>query len=77
MDEESQVYFIDSDQLPPEALKRKHQLETDPSVRSDHMKYFHELEVLDSDVKDIVLLEFAAYDYDRYTAADVRRALSH
>lgn len=77
IDEESQVYFIDSDQLPPEALKRKHQLENDPSVRSDHMKYLPGMEVLDSDVKDIVLREFAAYDYDRYTAADVRRALSH
>ncbi|MCD8353916.1 MAG: 2-iminoacetate synthase ThiH [Clostridiales bacterium] len=77
IDEESQVYFIDSDQLPPEALKRKHQLENDPSVRSDHMKYLPGMEVLDSDVKDIVLREFAAYDYDRYTADDVRRALSH
>ncbi|MCD8052175.1 MAG: 2-iminoacetate synthase ThiH [Clostridiales bacterium] len=77
IDEESQVYFIDSDQLPPEALKRKHQLENDPSARSDHMQYLPGMEVLDSDVKDVVLREFAAYDYDRYTAADVRRALSH
>ncbi len=77
IDEESQVYFIDSDQLPPEALARKHQLESDPSVRSDHMKYLADMEVIDSDVKDIVLREFASYDYNRYTADDVRRALSH
>ena len=77
IDEESQVYFIDSDQLPPEALKRKHQLESDPSVRSDHMKYLADMEIIYSDVKDIVLREFNSYDYNQYTAADVRRALSH
>ena len=77
IDEESQVYFIDSDQLPPEVLERKHQLENDPSVRSDHMKYMAGMEILDSDIKDIVLREFAAYDYDKYTADDVRLALSH
>lgn len=77
IDEESQVYFIDSDQLPPEALKRKHQLESDPSVRSDHMKYLADMEIIDSDVKDIVLRECASFDYSQYTAADVRRALSH
>ena len=77
IDEESQVYFIDSDQLPPEALKRKHQLESDPSVRSDHMKYLADMEIIDSDVKDIVLREFNSFDYNQYTAADVRRALSH
>ena len=68
IDEESQVYFIDSDQLPPEVLERKHQLENDSSVRSDHMKYMAGMEILDSDIKDIVLREFAAYDYDKYTA---------
>ena len=39
MNEENQVYFIDSDQLPPSALERKHRLEQDPSFRADHMKY--------------------------------------
>lgn len=77
IDEESQVYFIDSDQLPLEALKRKHQLESDPSIRSDHMKYLADMEIIDSDVKDIVLRECASFDYNQYTAADVRRALSH
>lgn len=76
MDEESQVYFIDSDQLPPEALARKHRLEQDPSVRTDHMKYLEGMEIIDSDVKDIVLREFAAYHPERYTADHVRRALS-
>ena len=39
MNEENQVYFIDSDQLPPAALERKHKLEQDPSFRTDYMKY--------------------------------------
>ncbi len=77
IDEESQVYFIDSDQLPLEALNRKHQLESDPSIRSDHMKYLADMEIIDSDVKNIVLRECASFDYSQYTAADVRRALSH
>ena len=43
MNEENQVYFVDSDQLPPEVLARKHALENDPSVRSDHMKYLADM----------------------------------
>lgn len=75
--EENKVYFIDSDQLPPAALARKHAVETDPSCRTDHMKYMPGMEILDSDIKDIVLKAVDEYDYDSYTAADVRRALSH
>lgn len=75
--EENKVYFIDSDQLPPAALARKHAVETDPSCRTDHMKYMPGMEILDSDIKDIVLKAMDEYDYDSYTAADVRRALSH
>ena len=39
MNEENQVYFVDSDQLPPAALERKHRLEQDPSFRTNHMEY--------------------------------------
>mgnify|MGYP007077726293 CR=1 FL=1 len=35
------------------------------------------MEVLDSDIMDRVVAEMDAYDYDQYTAADVRAALSH
>lgn len=77
MNEENQVYFVDSDQLPPEALERKHALESDPSVRSDHMKYLAGMEIIDSDVKDRVLQAMDEFDYNSYTAADVERALSH
>ena len=45
--------------------------------RIDHMKYLPDMEVLDSDIMDRVVAEMDAYDYDQYTAADVRAALSH
>lgn len=77
MNEENQVYFVDSDALPAEALERKHRLERDPSFRTDHMAYMSGMEVIQSDVKDKVRAAMDAYDYDRYTAEDVRRALSH
>ncbi|MDI9243468.1 2-iminoacetate synthase ThiH [Fusibacillus kribbianus] len=77
MNEENQVYFIDSDALPPEVLKRKHRLEQDPSFRTDHMAYLQGMEVIESDVKDKVIAAMNAYDYDSYTAEDVKRALSH
>jgi 2-iminoacetate synthase len=44
--------------------------------RIDHMTYLPGMEVLDSDVMDRVLAAVDAYDYTRYTAADVRQALN-
>lgn len=77
MNEENQIYFVDSDTLPPEALARKHRLEQDPSFRTDHMAYMPGMEVIESDVMDKVIAAMDSYDYDSYTAEDVRRALSH
>ena len=76
VNEENKVYFIDSDELPPAALERKHTLETDPSSRTNHMEYLPGMEVIDSDVKDIVLKAVSEYDYSSYTARDVELALS-
>lgn len=45
--------------------------------RIDHMTYLPGMEVLDSDIGQQVLDRTAAYDYNRYTADDVRRALRH
>ncbi len=42
----------------------------------DHMKYMEGMEAIDSDIMDRVLAETAAYDYNKYTSADVERALS-
>ncbi len=52
---------------------REHQKEN----RIDHMKYLPGMEVLDSDIPDQVITAMDAYDYDRYTDADVKAALSH
>lgn len=45
--------------------------------RIDHMKYMPEMEVLESDILDKVLQYVENYDYETYTEADVKRALSH
>ena len=41
------------------------------------MEYFPDMEQIDSGVRDAVIAAMEAYDYDSYTAADVRRALNH
>ena len=70
-------YFVDSRHLSPEALEKKHRLETDPSFRKNHMEYLPGMERIDSEVCGLVLSQMAAYDYDRYTAGDVKAALEH
>ena len=70
-------FFVDSEFLTPAALEKKHRLEQDPTARKSHMEYLPGMEVLDSDLKGRVLAEMGAYDYTRYTAADVKAALEH
>ena len=41
------------------------------------MEYMPDMEVLDSDLLDRVVADIESYDYDSYTAQDVRRALQH
>ncbi|MCR4946122.1 MAG: 2-iminoacetate synthase ThiH [Lachnospiraceae bacterium] len=77
MSEENDKYYIDGGNLSAAALERKHQLENDPSSRTDIMEYMDGMDVIDSDIKDKVLSAMEEYDPDRYTAADVQRALSH
>jgi 2-iminoacetate synthase len=45
--------------------------------RINHMEYMPGMEVLASDVMDQVVSRMEAYDYNKYTAADVQRALNH
>lgn len=68
-------FFIDSDKLGEAALAKKHALEQDPSSRTDHMAYMPGMERISSDVMERVLDEMNHYDYEKYTAADVRRVL--
>lgn len=70
-------FFVDSEFLSPEALKRKHRLETDPSSRTDHMAYMPGMEQIRSDIMDKVMGQVNAYDPSLYTARDVRAALQH
>ncbi len=68
-------FFVDSSKLSEAALEKKHRLEQDPSSRTDHMKYMPGMEQIKSDVMEKVMTHVNSYDYDKYTAADVKRAL--
>ena len=70
-------FFVDSGHLSPEALAKKHRLETDPSFRKNHMEYLPGMEVIESDVCASVIEQMNSYDYSKYTATDVKLALEH
>ena len=69
-------FFIDSQKLTLAALEKKHRLENDPTARTDHMKYVEGMERIFSDVLEKVLRQMKQYDYSRYSAEDVKRALN-
>ena len=52
-------------------------LEDQKKNRIDHMTYLPGMENIGSDILDQVVSAMKAYDYDTFTAADVRRALAH
>ena len=70
-------FFIDSAKLSKKALDRKHKLENDPSCRKDPMEYFPDMEQISPEVRNKVIAQMETYDYTKYTAVDVRRALEH
>ena len=70
-------FFVDSEFLSPEALKRKHELETNPASRKNHMEYMPGMEIIKSDIRETVMAHVEEYDYDKYTARDVRAARDH
>ena len=70
-------FFVDSQHLPPEALAKKHRLETDPACRKSHMEYLPGMEIIESDVCQQVLSQMNSYDDSLFTARDVRAALDH
>lgn len=70
-------FYVDSKQLSPKALEKKHRLETDPSYRKNHMTYLPGMEQITSDVREKVISQMNAYDYNQYTAKDVQTALEH
>lgn len=68
-------YIINSGKLSDSALRRKNELENDPSSRTDHMKYMEGQEQINSDILQKVLTQMDNFDPDSYTGADVVRAL--
>ena len=70
-------YFIDSDKLSESALKKKHELENNPSVRINHMEYMDGMEKINSDICDKIIFEMNNYNYNIYTQEDVCKALQH
>ncbi len=77
MDNDNKQYFIDDETLSPAALKRKHELETNPACRTNHMEYMPGMEQIKSDVMQKVMEHMKSYNPYDYTARDVRAALSH
>ena len=70
-------FFVDSEHLSPEALAKKHQIETDLSSRKNHMEYLPGMEKIESDVCKNVMEQMNSFDYSKYTAKDVKAALEH
>lgn len=70
-------FFVDSKYLSPEALAKKHQLETDPSSRKDYREYLPGMEKIESEICEKVLEQVNAFEPSCYTAKDVVAALEH
>lgn len=58
-----------------EQMKEEKIPELKKENRINHMEYLPDMEVIDSDIMDIVLEKMNQYDGDNYTAADVQAAL--
>ncbi|MEE0866678.1 MAG: 2-iminoacetate synthase ThiH [Clostridia bacterium] len=70
-------FFVDSKKLSPQALEKKHKLETDPSYRTNHMEYLPGMERIESDICRNVMEHMNSFDYSKYTSKDVAAALEH
>ena len=60
-----------------ESILSEEILEDQKKNRIDHMTYLPDMEDIGSDVMDQVVSAMNAYDYDKYTEADVKRAIAH
>ena len=59
-----------------ESILSKEVLEAQKKARTNHMEYMEGMENIGSEIQDQVIAAMEAYDYDKYTAQDVRRALN-
>ena len=71
------LFFVDSQHLSPEAMEKKHRLETDSLSRESHMEYMAGMEKIESDVCKNVMEQMNSFDYCKYTSKDVKTALEH
>lgn len=69
-------FFVDSGKLSGAALEHKHLIENNPSARVSHMEYMEGMERISSGIMDKVLSEVKAFDYNKYNAEDVERAIN-
>ncbi len=70
-------FLIDAKHLSEATLKKKSEIENNPSARRDHREYFPDMEKIDSTVCEDVISQMNAYDYCQYAAKDVMAALEH
>ena len=70
-------FIINNVYLSESVLKKKQQLENDPSTRINHMEYLPDMEQIQSDIKDKVLQQMKEYDYSKYSTKHVKAALEH
>ena len=68
-------FLIDSDKLSAAALKRKHEIENNKSVRINHMEFLPNMDKLDNDIYDKLVAASTGVDWNSYTKEDVLRAL--
>ena len=74
---EDNQFIIKASNLSNAAFDKKQKLETDPLSRTNHMEYMEGMEIIASDIQDKVIHQMQEYDYNKYTSADVLRALAH
>ena len=70
-------FFINSSKLPDNVIRKKLQLENDPSTRINHLEYLTDMEIIKSDIQSTVLNQLRNYDYSSYTEKNVKFALEH
>ena len=52
-------FFVDTEFLSEEAIRKKHRIETEPSCRKNHMEYLPGMEIIESDVCKNVMEQMA------------------
>lgn len=73
---QTEEFIIEGKGLSEAALAKKRLVEQEPSARTNHMEYMEGMEQIKSDVRDKVMAQLQNYDYEKYSASDVRAVLN-